>query len=278
MPAHDVLATAHEPQGRDVEAGHRLVVAWQHPEERSIEPVGFLTRDSHGYRFGYIRNALRVKDFRPLLGFEKLDASYQSEDLFPLFAQRAMDPRRPDYQRYVEHLGLGGEPTPWEQIARSQGRREGDTIQLFPEPVTEGDEIRCLFLVHGLRHAHKGAKILNGTSVEVTREQVEDTLQRLRRGDELGVIPEPENPKNPQAIVVMGAPLVPVGWIPDLLVEDLHQLMEWAHVKVTVEHVNGPDAPGHLRLLARLQAAPASGFRFFAGERWELLATGAIDQ
>jgi hypothetical protein len=273
MPAHEVLATAHEPQGRDVEAGHRLVVAWQHPEERSIEPVGFLTHDGRDYRFAYIRNALRVKDFRPLMGFEELDASYQSEDLFPLFAQRAMDPRRPDYQRYVERLGLDGEPTPWEQITRSQGHREGDTIQLFPEPVTDGDEVRCLFLVHGIRYAHRGAKILNGTRVEVTREQVEEALDSLRRGDELGIVPEPGNPKNPQAIVVMGAPLVPVGWIPDLIVEDLHQLMERARVTVTAEHINGPDAPGHLRLLARLQAAPASGFRFFTGERWESLAT-----
>lgn len=276
MPAPDVLATTHEPQGRDVGAAHRLVVAWQHPEERSIEPVGFLTHDDHGYRFAYIRNALRVKDFRPLMGFEKLDASYQSEDLFPLFAQRAMDPRRPDYQRYVERLGLDGEPTPWEQIARSQGHREGDTIQLFPEPVTDGDEVRCLFLVHGIRHAHKGAKILNGTRVEVTRAQVEEALENLRPGDELSIVPEPGNPKNPQAIVVMGAPLVPVGWIPDLMVEDLHRLMKRARVTVTAEHINGSDAPGHLRLLARLQAAPAPGFRFFTGARWESLATSTV--
>jgi|SRR5450755_2005532 hypothetical protein len=276
MPAHDVLAAAHEPHGRDVEAGCRLVVAWQHPENRSIEPIGFLTYDGHVYRFAYIRNASKVEGFRPLMGFDKLGASYESDELFPLFAQRAMDPRRPDYQRYVERLGLDGEPTPWEQIARSQGRREGDTIQLFPEPVTDGNEVRCLFLVHGIRHAHKGTKILNGTRVEVTREQVEETLESLHEGDDLDIVPEPENPKNPQAIVVMGTPLVPVGWIPDLIVEDLHRLMEQTQVTVTVAHVNGSDAPEHLRLLARLQAAPATDFRFFTSERWEPLATDGV--
>lgn len=127
MPAHSVLAGARESGSRSIEVARRLVVAWQHPEERSIQPVGFLTRDRDVYKFAYIRNALAVRDFRPLLGFEDLHRSYQTQDLFPLFAQRAMDARRPDYQRYVQTLGLEGDPSPWEQIARSQGRREGDT-------------------------------------------------------------------------------------------------------------------------------------------------------
>jgi hypothetical protein len=272
MPAHDVLADVSEPQSRSAEKVRRLVVAWQHPKERAIEPVGFLTYNGHVYRFTYVRNSLTIKDFRPLLGFENLHASYQSADLFPLFAQRAMDPRRPDYQRYVRRLGLEGEPGPWEQIARSQGRREGDTIQLFPEPVVDGDEVRCLFLVHGIRHVHKGTKILNGMMIEVSREQVEASLAKLHRGDELRIVPEPGNEKNPQAIVVMSDPLVPVGWVPDLLVEDVHRLMERARVTVTAEHVNGTDAPWHLRLLARLRAVPAGGFRFFTSERWQPLA------
>ncbi len=275
MPARSVLAVTHEPVGGSVEAARRLVVAWQHPEERSIQPVGFLSRDDNGFKFSYIRNALAVTDFRPLLGFEDLHRSYQSEDLFPLFAQRAMDPRRPDYERYVQNLGLEGDPSPWEQIARSQGRRDGDTIQLFPEPVVDNGEVRCLFLVHGIRHAHKGTKILNGIEVEVTREQVESALDHLHRGDKLEIIPEPENEKNPQAVVVMGAPQVPVGWVPDLIVEDLRRLMERADVTVTAEHINRSDAPWHLRLLARLRAVPAHGFRFFTGEQWEPVAADA---
>lgn len=278
MPAHSVLAGTHEPGSRSEETAQRLVVAWQHPQDRSIQPVGFLIRDGKGYEFHYIRNALNVTDFRPLLGFEDLHASYRSEDLFPLFAQRAMDPRRPDYQRYVQNLGLEGDPGPWEQIARSQGRREGDTIQLFPEPQVTGDEVRCLFLVHGMRHVHKGPKTLNGTTVHVTREQIETALSKLRPGHELGIVAEPGNEKNPDAVVVTAEPLVPIGWVPDLLVEDLHRLEERARVTVTAEHINGPDAPWHMRLLARLRAAPASGFRFFTSERWEPLAVDPADQ
>jgi hypothetical protein len=273
MPALDVPAAASKPAGRSIGTARRLVVAWQHPVDRSIDPVGFLTYDGSVYQFEYIRNALRVKDFQPLLGFPDLHGSYRSADLFPLFAQRALDPRRPDYHRYVERLGLEGEPGPWEQITRSQGRRQGDTIQLLPEPMVNGDELTCLFLVHGVRHAHEEPRVLDGQEIRVTRQQVEGALDQLVPGDELTLAPEPGNPINPLAIMVVRSS-VPVGWVPDLLAEDVRQLMDHANVTVTVEHVNGSDAPWHLRLLARLRAAPAGNVRFFTGERWIPLADG----
>src|SRR5712691_471982 len=273
MPASDVLDVASNPGDRSAQAVRRLVVAWQHPEDRSIEPVGFLSSNGSRYNFYYIRNARNVTDFRPLLGFDDLEQTYTADALFPLFAQRAMDPRRPDYQRYVERLGLEGEqPSPWEQIARSQGRRQGDTLQLFPEPQTRDDELTCLFLVHGIRHAHKEPKIINGERVMVTSAQVEEALAGLRKGDLLGICPEPSNEKNPQAVVVMGSPSTPVGWVPHLLVADLHRLLCRADVSVAVEHVNGPGAPSHMRLLVRLSAAQAGDFRFFTDELWEPLA------
>jgi hypothetical protein len=273
MSAPRVLDAASEPGDRSQRQMQRLVVAWQHPLDRSIEPVGFLSFDGREYRFGYIRNALSVRDFRPLLGFEDLERTYSAEILFPLFAQRAMDPRRPDYQRYVERLGLEGEqPGPWEQIARSQGRRHGDTLQLFPEPVVHGGELTCLFLVHGIRHVHEGPKILGGKTIEVTNAQVEQALKGLHRGDPLELVSEPENIKNPQAVIVMGSPSVPIGWVPNLMVADLHRLLARADVSVTVAQVNGPDAPSHMRLLARLHATPAGDFRFFTDQLWEPLA------
>jgi hypothetical protein len=277
MSAPNALAAGGPTATRSSEAPGRLVVAWQHPTERSIQPVGFLTRTDDAFTFGYIRNALTVHDFPGLLGFDDLYGTYESSELFPLFAQRAMDPRRLDYQRYVNRLGLEGEPGPWEQIARSQGHREGDTIQLFPEPTVDGDEVRCLFLVHGMRHADKSPKIINGIAASATREQIDAALERLEPGDELGIFREPGNVKNPLAIVVTISPdqLIPVGWVPDLVVEDLQRLLDCAHVTVKVEHVNGAEAPWHLRLLARLRAAPAPGFRFFVSDRWEPLAPQA---
>jgi hypothetical protein len=277
MSAPNALAAGGVPATRSSEAPGRLVVAWQHPIERSIQPVGFLTRTNDAFTFGYIRNALTVLDFPGLLGFDDLYGTYESAELFPLFEQRAMDPRRPDFHRYVDRLGLEGEPGPWEQIARSQGHREGDTIQLFPEPIVDGDEVRCLFLVHGMRYADKSPKVINGVEASATREQIDAALQELEPGDELGIFREPGNERNPLAIVVTISPdhLIPVGWVPDLLVEDLQRLLDQAPVAVTVAHVNGSAAPWHLRLLARLRAAPAPGFRFFVSDRWEPLQARA---
>jgi|SRR5579859_1214835 len=270
MPAHDMLAAPSTSTGRSHTVTQRFVVAWQHPDRRLIEPVGFLTYDGRVYRFSYIRNALNVEGFQPLLGFPNLTGDYGSEDLFPLFAQRAMDPRRPDFERYLKRLGLEGEQGPLEQIARSQGRRQGDTIQLLPVPRVQGDEVTFLFLVNGVRHVPDRAMVLDGRRIHATREQVEEALKKLKPDDVLALIREPQNPVNPLAIVVASS-LVPVGWMPDLLVEDLRRLMLQAKVTVTVEHVNGRDAPWHLRLLARLRASPAAGFEFFVGERWQPL-------
>lgn len=265
---------ASTPLDRSSGVAQRLVVAWQHPVERSISPVGFLTCDGSAYRFTYIRNALLTKDFRPLLGFSNLYRSYRSAELFPLFAQRAMDPRRPDYPRYVERLGLEGEPGPWEQIARSQGRRQGDTLQLLPEPTLLDNALTGLFLVHGMRYTHLEPRILDGREIVVTRDQVEAALAELKPGDALQLAREAGNPMNPLALMVLGSS-VPVGWVPDLLVDDMQALLDRAAVSVTVEHVNGPDAPWHLRLLARLYGSPADGFRFFTGDRWAPLAEGS---
>lgn len=272
MPAHDVVAVAREPGNRSAKTARRLVVTWQHPADRNIEPVGFLDYDGQCYRFGYIRHALSVKDFRPLLGFRDLHRAYSSEALFPLFAQRVMDPRRPDYQRYVERLGLPEEASPWEQITRSQGRRQGDTIQLLPQPTTDGETLTCLFLVNGVRHVPDEPLVLDGRPIEVTREQVETALSRLHPGDALQLVREPANKHNPLALLVMAPAATPVGWVPNLMVEDMRKLVARADVSVVAEHINGPDAPWHLRLLARLTARGAGDFRFFTGEQWDLLS------
>lgn len=259
------------PAERSARLSQRLVVSWQHPENRLIQPVGFLSYDRETYRFTYIRNALRIRGFQPLLGFRDMRHEYRSDELFPLFAQRAMDPHRPDFERYVKRLGLEGSPGPWEQISRSQGRRQGDTLQLLPEPTLTGDALTCSFLVHGIRHAHEELRVLDGHAISVTRDQVNAALEELKPGDQLGLARETENPVNSLALMVIGSG-VPIGWMPDLLVEDVQTLMQRADVSVSVEHVNGPDAPWHMRLLACLHAAPAMDFRFFTGEKWTPLA------
>ena len=249
-----------------------LVVAWQHPHERSFHPVGLLRAENGEYTFRYVEAVRTAPDFAPLLGFERLDEEYRSERLFPIFAQRAMDPRRADYTRYVESLGLDpASATPWEQIARSRGRRQGDTLQLFPVPRVESGTVTCPFLVHGIRHMPANQPEIRGRVRHVTRSELDDVIDGLRPGDGLRLEPEPTNRANAEAVVVVAGD-TPLGYVPNLLVRDLHRLMKISPVHASVVRANGPDAPGHLRLLAEIRAEGARGFRFFQDECWRPLA------
>src|SRR2546421_12307332 len=99
-----------------------------------------------------------------------------------------MDPRRPDFKRYLKRLGLEGEQGPLEQIARSQGRRQGDTIQLLPVPRVQGDEVTFLFLVNGVRHVPDRAMVLDGRRVHATEGQVEEGLKKPKPAEVLGLV------------------------------------------------------------------------------------------
>ncbi|SDG12063.1 hypothetical protein [Pseudonocardia oroxyli] len=241
------------PERSALPSARRLVVAWQHPETRLISAIGMLECEPEGrFRFRYLRRAAGVQDFRPFLGFPRLDQTYEAERLFPLFATRVMSPRRPDFRAYLDQLHLSPDATPWEQMARSEGRRTGDTIQVLPVPDV-GPDLRSdtLLLVHGIRHVVTGA------------------MPVLVRGDELGVVPDRTNRFNPAAQSVTTAGGQPLGYVPDMLLEHLGAMQSAGPVRLAVEHVNGPEAPPHLRVLARLTGTVPPGYRPMAGPGWE---------
>lgn len=231
-----------------------LIVAWQHPTSRRISPVGLLEHGlAPGYRFRYLRQAPAVEDFAPFIGFPAWERTYTAERLFPLFAQRIMSPRRPDYSQYLRQLHLSSEATPWEQLARSEGRRTGDTVQVLPIPTVSVDgSSRCWFLLQGARHMNPGAD-----------------LPALHPGDALTVRNDPENPVNPDAMVVCTQEGASLGYVPDLLLEHLRALRCEGPVDLTVTHVNGREAPAHLRLLVQLDGRAPSGYAPMTGPRWD---------
>lgn len=247
----------------------RLIVTWQHPISRAIEPIGVLLKDTQGYEFRYIRNAHDVKDFQGLIGFPSFSEVYRSEDLFPLFSQRAMDPRRPDFSRYVKKLGLPEDATPWEQIAASGGRRAGDTLQLFPVPEKIQEGVwACSFLVHGIRHIPNRSLRIGHQETWVSSDKLDAVLNKLGIGDALRLVKNEGNPANPEARLLVQAEGIPVGFLPNLLVEDIVRLGD-ENVSAYVQVVNGSDAPWHMRLLARLECRAGSEFEFFKGASWE---------
>jgi HIRAN domain len=233
--------------------GH-LIVAWQHPDTRLIAPVGLLEHGS-AYRYRYLKRARIVEGFQPFVSFPDWERSYVSDTLFPVFAQRIMSPRRPDFSRFLRQLDLREGATPWEQLARSEGRSSGDTIQVFPIPYIRPDgATTCRFLVHGIRHVNGGH------------------LPTLHRGDALGLSDEPGNQHNARAVRVCSAGGRPVGYVPDLLLQHLQVIRATAPVSLVVEHVNGREVPPHLRLLVRLDGHGPPGYQPMAGPDWETLA------
>jgi len=239
---------------------NRLLVAWQHPQSRIIAPVGRLEQQGDRYTFRYLRRASEVEDFRPFIGFPELARSYVSSQLFPLFRQRVMDPKRRDYIRYLETLGLGEDAAPMEVLGRSGGVRQGDAIMLFPEPVVHPNgSTKYSFLVHGVRHMAKFG--------------VEERIARLKQGEELTLMDEPSNPFNPRALVVTNSGNHSLGWVPNLLLDYVHKVRDTATARLLVEHTNGPGVPWHLRLCVCLEGSVPAGWRPFEGPDWETFAT-----
>lgn len=253
-----------------------LVVTWQHPFSRKISAIGLLTKDlSSNYGFDYIENVRTIEDFRPLVGFPDLDKHYESETLFPLFAQRVMDPRRPDYTRFISSIGLSDAPSPWEQLSHSGGRRAGDTLQLLsiPTPVEGGRGAwEFNFLVHGMRHIVGTVHNLGNLDVVVDRELQEAALSSLHPCDELSLIPELDNMINLNAIVVATSSGIPLGYVPDVFTADL-SLLPLQDMRCFAEVVNNVSVPWQMRLVAKLVCNVPNGFQFFSAPAWKPLAS-----
>ncbi len=110
----------------------RLLVTRRDPQDRSYQPIGFLTYDGHQYRFLYLRELPESRHLRVLPGLPEVTRSYRSTRLFPIFAERVISPRRPDRAVSIEALGLSAEAGPFEILQRSGGRRVGDSIEVVP--------------------------------------------------------------------------------------------------------------------------------------------------
>ena len=84
-----------------------LYVAWQNPETRGWSPVARLSYQDSLYRFEYTKGA-KNRHFVPFGLLKELNQVYYSHELFPLFANRLLAKSRPEYQAYLNWLGVVG--------------------------------------------------------------------------------------------------------------------------------------------------------------------------
>lgn len=233
----------------------RFAVAWRHTGLRRVFPVAVFDYDGQTYTFHYVPDVATVPDFQPLIGFPEFDRTYQSRRLWPFFASRVMDRRRPDFPQYLAWFGLPPDATHLDILSRSAGEQIGGTVQVIEQPVvsSSGNTVST-FLVRGARYA---------TEQHCTA----SAADALSSGDQLSIEAEPSNPTNPSALHIVIGPASPVGWVPDLLVPYALGVLA-AESRLTVLRNNGEDSPWHLRLLVQLTGHVDPGYRAFTGPGW----------
>ncbi|HEV2971135.1 MAG TPA: HIRAN domain-containing protein [Pirellulales bacterium] len=244
-----------------------LFVAWRSPEPNGPRwgPVGRLEHGPGGYRFVYTRGAMTLPDFQPFAEMPRLDAVYESDELFPLFANRLLSRSRPEYQAYLTWGGFdpNNPPDPIALLAVTQGRRATDQLELFPCPArdTEGGYLNKFFL-HGIRHMSADAQSRVGS---------------LRVGERLRAVPEDTNPSDPQAVAVFTeGDDVQIGYVPRYLAREVRDLFEQCgtmFAELQVERVN-PSAPMQQKLLCRMSACWPEGFNPCTGGEFQPIVIG----
>ena len=225
---------------------NNVFISWQSQESRLWHVVGNLDYDGENYTFRYTNGSKEAKNdgFTPFQGMDDLDRTYTSFQLFPLFQNRVLSKRRPEYPRFISWLRLNDHATEMDLLERSNGIKITDNLQTFSRlEVNEVGEFDCCFFVHGLSHRSEEAK-----------EYVND----LSVGNELFLQHEPENDYDSYATLVLrptgeGSELR-LGYCPGYLSADISHLLNdnTESMVFTVESVN-ESAPIHYRLMCRLK-------------------------
>lgn len=243
-----------------------LFVAWRPPshEQAGWRPVGRLEHDGQLYRFWYTQGAHK-QGFRPFSQMEKLDQIFESEELFPLFANRLLSQSRPEYESYLRWSGFeaGSQPDPIVVLGVTEGIRQTDAVEVFPCPVPDAEG--CYFnkfFLHGIRWLPAAAA---------------ERIGRLAKDECLKLLPDLQNDHDAQAVAVRTeSERMLIGYVPRYLANDVWQLVQQCDIHfihLFVDQVN-KDAPLQNRLLCRMHACWPDGFQPCSGEDFRPIPTG----
>jgi hypothetical protein len=243
-----------------------LFVAWRPPmpDPTGWRPVGRLEHDGGLFRFWYTRGAQKP-GFRPFAQMERLDQMYESEELFPLFANRLLSKSRPEYEAYLRWSGFDADtaPDPIVILGVTEGIRQTDAVEVFPCPAPdlEGCYFNKFFL-HGIRW-------LPDAAVE--------RIRRLGEDERLKLMLDLQNQYDPQAVAVRTeTDRMQIGYVPRYFAHDVWQLVQRCDVdfiELFVARVNH-DAPLQNRVLCRMHACWPDDFQPCSGEDFAPIPAG----
>ena len=210
--------------------------------------VGVLDSDvkASRYRFRYIAGAQRAQKeaaFPLLLEFRVLDRAYESSDLFALFRNRIIAPRRPDRKEYLRNLGLDDDAEPLEILSLNGGTRVTDSYEVFPklEKDSEG-KFTCRFFLHSWQYMDQS---------------MQEKIASLRPDEELSIALDLTNPIAQLRVQVQTKEYSMLGWTPQYVVGELAELTakypnSSNQISAKVVQVNPQSAPSEQRVLIEL--------------------------
>jgi hypothetical protein len=242
-----------------------LFVAMQAQESRRWAPVARLRREHGQYRFVYTRGCRQVPEFEAFGRLDDLSAEYVSDELFPLFANRVLPKVRPEYQRYMNWLGLNPvEVDVLEELGRTGGLRATDGLELIscPEP-TDDRRYEIRFFARGVRHL--------GTDAQAA-------IGQLQVGERLFLVRDVQNEADGLALMLRtGDPVQLVGYVPRYYSADLGRLLDMVGPKEVAVYVDGVnnDAPLQYRLRCRLTAPWPEGFAACEAPEFQPISTSS---
>ena len=218
-----------------------VYVAWQAPDTRDWHVVGNLQERNSGYVFKYTKGALKSSKFTKFSGMNDVRETYVSEELFPLFKNRLLSPRRPEYPRFIKWLGIEEDnANPIEILARSGGLRSTEQLQIYKKiEVDQNGQFEHFFFLHGLSYLDSMAN---------------ERVSELQPGQVLRLCLDLQNEYDGDAVVVRAdKPAEIVGYCPRYLSNDIKKMLlnDSKSVTLTVERISD-DAPHNYRLLCKL--------------------------
>lgn len=238
-----------------------VYIAWQDPESRLWHVVGCLLAIEGGYLFQYTKGAMTSPKFTKFSGMDDFNGKYVSEDLFPLFKNRLLSSRRPEYKKFISWLGLNNSDTtfinPIEILARSGGLRATDKLQMFKHiEVDSNGNVEHYFFSHGISHLSESA---------------ETRISKLEEGEQLLLSLDLQNKYDSTAVIIRADnPAEAVGYVPRFFSGTISKMLldDPLSLTLTVERIS-PDAPYHYRLLCKLSGRvtiTSTSWRDFDGE------------
>ncbi len=199
----------------------------------------------------------------PLYDFPDFGQTYESDNLFPLFANRVMNRNRRSFASYLNSLGIdSSEPNPMEILAIDGGRRMTDRFEVFPKlPRDANGGFRSRFVLHGSRHASDAAQ---------------ERLTTLQPNEEMHVTLELTNRAAGRAVQLQTMDYHMIGWAPRYLVHDLveamtHAVSDYQAQVVKVTH----DSPWQdQQVLIELSGRWPDEYMPMSGDEYQPLAEG----